>query len=270
MRSVAMDKRAARRWFIAAGSGALLLWIFLLVIAYSRSCQFRVFASLPTYSKMVGAYWAEPSCAFMVTLGLFGGATATQVVLLYMLHVIALKQLALPAKLRSSPRVFCCSSCKLEVHQLAAVTQMLVHAQSWAMLALLFFPVYSVRHASGKPQLVGTSRFDATHVSSTAFYVFLVVLSIALTTVCARDTIRAYGGDERRLLSAAILFSPCATIFSGLLLLAGSPMDAPLTVKYEGFAPHYEALCMLQTAAAVFILAVVVSRMEFRVELSKQ
>ena len=92
---LALGPAAARRWFVAVGTGGLLMWIFLLAVSYSRSCQFEVFDSVPTFSKMVGSHWGEPSCAFMVTLGLFGGTTAMQLLLPYILHVIVLTQRAL-------------------------------------------------------------------------------------------------------------------------------------------------------------------------------
>jgi hypothetical protein len=211
----------------------------------------------------------------MVTLGLFGGTTAMQLLLLYILHVIVLTQRALRRKAGRSgavpARICCGSACALQVHQLALVTQMLVYAQSWAMLSLLFFPVFSVQHS--EPQLVGTSRFDLTHLCATAAYIVLLVLSSTLTIVCAYDTARAAGpGSEWQLpvLRLAFLFAPCAAILSGLLLVGGTPADVQLGVKYEGFAPHFEVMCTLQTAAAVFILAVVTSRAGFCVVLSTE
>jgi hypothetical protein len=255
---VAHSAEFTRRWFLAVGAGGMLMWVFLLSVAYSRTCQSGVFATLPTLSKMVGAWWGESSCKFMVTVGLFGGTTTLQLLQYWILQVSVLHQRkANAAEPRGARREqWCCHrGCAMDGTEIAAVAQCLVLLQSCAMFALLVFPVYSVRHLD---QGRGASVYDVAHYGAASAYVLLLVASISLTNICLRGTPAAAG--SRRLLDAALVFCPAGACVAGLGLLSGQPADVSLTPEYEGFTPHYEGLALLQTAVSVFILAVVSGR----------
>jgi hypothetical protein len=259
-----MDHGAAftQRWFLVVGGGSMLLWLFLMALAYSRACQAHIYANAPSASKMVGAYWAESSCAYMVTAGLFGGATSMQVLLYWILQVVLLLQHA-SAELPKRAHQCCTRRCAMGTADLAFLAQALVIGQSCAMMLLLVFPVYSVKHADERSSaLRGSSTFDGVHFSAAAVYIGLLISSVWITNLCLRATpgLAERGSGGRRLLDASLTLCPGGSLITCAMLLASRPADGVVTPEYEASVPHFEALAMLQIAAAVSALAVVCSR----------